>query len=735
MAETLDLTELTWDAARLAEAVEILARRANLLPRGLAALNEMLRAPNPRAYVDDDARAQWVELVAQHLSIEAEPVEAKYADVDALVRGVAPAIVEISDSDNGGNSAVRFLVFLKGGKRATVIAPDLTTRQADARVIRDALCRAIEAPFTETTDQVLSQAGVTEERRARVRQMILAEQLSAVSVARGWILRLSPGASNWQQARHAHVLPLVAIILGVNIVQQLLTIVTWAVIGGDVLQGRFDWARLWAWALLVLMGIPLQMLTAFAGARMGTNVGSAFKTMLLYGALKLHPEEIRHEGTGQFLSRTMDASVVEYGSIANALMFVFAVIQVLTAMSVLAIGVGGWISVGLLALVALIALALGWEFWQNYDSYVTAYRTMTNHLVERMVGYRTRIAQTDAARWHVEEDAELAGYVQLAERQARLDNWLAVLPRAWMIAGIASIAGAFVAQTLPPAQIAISLGGVLLAEQALAAIIANIHSFVALAQSWKQIKPLFNAARRTNELGFMISDLGFGKRVTTNEEDHKSQIEHLKPKNDSPLVTLRDVSFRYRDRARLALNAVTLTITDGDRVLIEGPSGGGKSTLAAVIAGLRVPESGLLLLRGYDRASVGLDTWRNRVVVAPQFHENHVFTGTFGFNLLMGRHWPPTLEDATEAQVICNELGLGDLLARMPSGMQQMVGDSGWQLSHGERSRLYIARALLQRSDLIVLDESFAALDPENLARALTCVLKRAPALAVIAHP
>jgi len=75
------------------------------------------------------------------------------------------------------------------------------------------------------------------------------------------------------------------------------------------------------------------------------------------------------------------------------------------------------------------------------------------------------------------------------------------------------------------------------------------------------------------------------------------------------------------------------------------------------------------------------------------------------------------------------------VLQRMPSGFQQMVGESGWQLSHGERSRLFIARTLLQKADLIVLDESFGALDPENLERALQCVLRRAPTLVVIAHP
>jgi ATP-binding cassette, subfamily B, bacterial len=104
-------------------------------------------------------------------------------------------------------------------------------------------------------------------------------------------------------------------------------------------------------------------------------------------------------------------------------------------------------------------------------------------------------------------------------------------------------------------------------------------------------------------------------------------------------------------------------------------------------------------------------------------------------NLLMGRRWPPLPSDLEEAENICRELGLEELLTRMPAGLQQMVGESGWQLSHGERSRLYIARAILQQADLIILDESFAALDPENLKNALQCVLRRASTLVVIAHP
>jgi ABC-type multidrug transport system fused ATPase/permease subunit len=122
------------------------------------------------------------------------------------------------------------------------------------------------------------------------------------------------------------------------------------------------------------------------------------------------------------------------------------------------------------------------------------------------------------------------------------------------------------------------------------------------------------------------------------------------------------------------------------------------------------------------------------VAITPQFHENHVLVGTLAFNVLLGRQGLLRGDDYAEAETICRELGLDELLDRMPAGMLQQVGETGWQLSHGERSRLYIARALLQGADLVVLDESLAALDPENLARAFQSVARRTDALLVIAH-
>jgi ATP-binding cassette subfamily B protein len=207
------------------------------------------------------------------------------------------------------------------------------------------------------------------------------------------------------------------------------------------------------------------------------------------------------------------------------------------------------------------------------------------------------------------------------------------------------------------------------------------------------------------------------------------------PRPAEPVLEVVDVSFRHASRATDVLSGCELVIRAGDRVLLEGPSGGGKSTLVSLLAGMRAPSSGLLLARGLDMSCLGEIGWRSRVSAAPQFHENHVLTESFAFNLLMSRSWPPRREDIAEAQAICEELGLGSLLKRMPGGMYETVGETGWQLSHGEKSRLFIARALLQRSDVVILDESLAALDPENMAATLRCIRKRAPSLVVVAHP
>jgi ATP-binding cassette subfamily B protein len=290
---------------------------------------------------------------------------------------------------------------------------------------------------------------------------------------------------------------------------------------------------------------------------------------------------------------------------------------------------------------------------------------------------------------------------------------IAIVPRGWLVLGLLGLAPAFLRGMDSPARVAIAVGGILLAYRAWKRLAAGAWQLAGAAVAWQRTSVLFNAAAR---------------------QELPGSLNAPEPAEESPVIEATDLTFRYSGRTQPVLRDANLRITTGDQVVLEGASGGGKSTLVSVLAGVREPSSGRVLMHGLDRATLGAAEWRGRLAAAPQFHENHVLAETFAFNLFLGRPTVLGPADFEEAQAICDELGLGPVLERMPAGMLQMVGETGWQLSHGERSRLYIARALLQDAELVILDESFAALDPENLQRAVECVVKRARSLLVIAH-
>ena len=126
--------------------------------------------------------------------------------------------------------------------------------------------------------------------------------------------------------------------------------------------------------------------------------------------------------------------------------------------------------------------------------------------------------------------------------------------------------------------------------------------------------------------------------------------------------------------------------------------------------------------------------WRDRVGLVPQHGDNHVLLAPVAFNLLMGRGWPPADDDLADAAAVCEELGLGPLLERMPAGLGQVVGETGWRLSQGERARICLARALLADHDVLILDEPLGALDPHTARTILDVVRRRARTLVVISQ-
>ncbi len=709
-----EVTALARPLSRLGELLEALARKSGLALR----VRETSVPPEGLGPMDGETLSVWIEAAAAWVGLEAEPVEAPYAEVESLIRSAGPAILRLP-----GEREWRFLALLGRGRRGVaVLGPDLAVHRVRPELIRAALCAALEAPLAAEADRLLEAIGASPRRRARARRAILRERLASARIGGGWLLRQPPGSHIWPQMRHARLPRHLLVLAGAHAVQYVLWLLSWWVIGQGALQGRLDYGWLLGWALLLLTMVPLRMLEKWSQGLFAIGAGGLLKRRLLAGALRLEPEEIRHQGAGQLLGGVIESEAVESLALSGGILGLLAGIELAIAAAVLgAVPGGGLQALLLLSWVGLGGL-LGWRYFRHRRYWTEARLDITHGLVERMVGHRTRLAQEPPERWHDGEDQEIERYLERSRSMDRAAAWLmALVPRGWLLLGLLGLAPAFVTGRASPAALAIGLGGMMLAYEAFRKLAAGLWHLAGAAIAWQQVAPLFHAAARPeiNTPPSLAGAPGDGRGVSGSGQ---------------PVLEAQDLVFRYRDRGDPVLRGCSLCVCAGDRLLLEGPSGGGKSTIAALLTGLRPPESGLLL-DGLDRQTLGSGGWRRRVVAAPQFHDNHVFAATFAFNLLMGRRWPPHPEEVEAAEALCHELGLGELLGRMPAGVLQMVGETGWQLSHGERSRLYIARALLQGADVIALDESFAALDPETLRRALLCVLERAPTLLVIAHP
>ena len=701
--------EVSWELAQLTDLVNELGRRARILPRGAKL------APPPH---DASSPWRWLGSAAQAHGVEIEPVGVRHNDVDALLRGAGPAVLEWHD-ERGRH----YLGLLRASRgRLDLLALDRRVRRVPLRTIRALLCRPVEAPHDAQVDELLELSSVRGARRRRARRDLMERSAAGALVGGAHHLRFSPGASFAKQIVHEGIARRVLRLVGLELAFSGLFLASWWLIGRGALTGRIEQGWFAAWVLVLLTLVPIRLMADWTQAALAVAFGGLLRRRLLLGALHMAPDEVRRLGAGAYLAQSLESQALERFGIAGGFLGLIAVLELALAALVLSLGGGGSVHALLLGLWCVPVVALGWSVHRRRAAWTDARLHTSNRLTEKMVGYRTRLAQQPRSQWHVEEDGQLASLVELAcALDQRTASLRALVVRGWTVVGLAALAPGWIDETLGPAGLAIGVGGVLFAAQAFQSLALSIEQLVTAAVSWRALQRVFRAAAE--------SEHGDARQAVA-----PVSIESGAAAEDG-LLHLDRVSFGYANRAGDVLSDLCLTVNLRDRILVEGPSGGGKSTFVALLLGLRRPRSGLVLLRGFDSKTIGLEEWRRRVVGVPQFNDNHVLSASLAFNLLMGRGWPPSSQDLARAEATCRELGLGELLDRMPGGLLQVVGETGWQLSHGERTRVYLARALLQEPDVLVLDEAFAALDPDNLQRTIAAVRKRPAALVAIAHP
>jgi thiol reductant ABC exporter CydC subunit len=166
------------------------------------------------------------------------------------------------------------------------------------------------------------------------------------------------------------------------------------------------------------------------------------------------------------------------------------------------------------------------------------------------------------------------------------------------------------------------------------------------------------------------------------------------------------VHFAYAADEDEVIDDVTFRLGPGSRVAIVGPSGSGKSTLVMLALRFWDPARGAIRLNGQDIRLFSLNDLRATMGVVAQ--DTYLFNDTLRNNLLLAR---PAASDSELEQVI-EQAQLGELVRRLPDGLDTWIGEQGLRLSGGERQRLAIARALLKDAPLLILDEATANLDP-----------------------
>ncbi len=528
-----------------------------------------------------------------------------------------------------------------------------------------------------------------------------------------------PGARLWDLLRDASVPASIAALITTHVLETGFLLGSWVCVGSGALSGRLDYGWLAAWALALLCTVPLHALSTWLQGVVAVGFGGALKQWMLDAALRDDPERVDSKGAGRALSEVLETVALDDLATNGGIASMLALIELLLAPLLLLLfaantGLEFLILVGWEVLaVALILHNLRLRFeWTGQRL------ALTHRLIDAMSSQRTRLVQQTAAHRHDEEDLQLERYLQasrvLDASTARIET---ALPRSYLIASFLALAPGFVSGNASLQQLAITVGVILFAKTAFERLCFGFSRPATAWVAWRCAKPASASAPDVQPAPLA----------------HETISHQTIP--GIPVLHARELALVHPGRLHPVLTRCSLTVERGDHVLLEGAAGSGKSTLAAILAGVRPASAGFVLAGGLDRPTLGDAAWRRRVALVPQYHENHLFSAPLLFNLLPGRTAPASAREQAEAEAICHELGLGSLLQRMPAGIHELVGDTGWELSQGERSRIFLARALLLRADLLILDESFAALDPRSLRQCLDCVRRRAPTLIVIAHP
>jgi ATP-binding cassette, subfamily B, bacterial MsbA len=253
-------------------------------------------------------------------------------------------------------------------------------------------------------------------------------------------------------------------------------------------------------------------------------------------------------------------------------------------------------------------------------------------------------------------------------------------------------------------------------------------SLVTIADSLRRISKVSTALQQSNAAAARI----FEAIDLPVEQDKKQRRRLSKLRPLSREICFENITFSYPNASGTALNAVNLTVPKGQCVAIVGRNGSGKTTLLALLPRFYAPQSGRITIDGLDIQEVTLRSLRRQISIVTQ--DSVIFPGTIAQNIAYGR----PLASPSEIESAAQRAFAHDFIMEKANGYDTPLGELGGQLSGGQKQRLCIARAILRKSPILILDEATSQVDAESeqlIQQAIDGLIHEGPRTTfVIAH-
>ncbi|NUS73772.1 MAG: ABC transporter ATP-binding protein [Corynebacteriales bacterium] len=442
---------------------------------------------------------------------------------------------------------------------------------------------------------------------------------------------------------------------------------------------------------LVLIGATLSALGSFVLERTAESVVRAARTQLISRILRLKVSEVERTEPGDLMARvTSDTTLlrqVTTHSMVNAFTGSITVIGSVILMA--------FMDLVLLSVtaIAVVTVSLSFAFvMPKIRKATTAAQAAVGDMgssLERVLGALRTVKASGAEE---REERKLAKAADEAWHQGvRVAKWGAVAgTSAWLTVQISFLA-------------VLGVGGARVASGA--TDVATLVGFLLFL--FYLLYPLGQLVQAVKELQVGSAAISRIQAVEDMAAEPHKELTRMVPAPGSAAVAFRDVEFAYRPELAVH-HGVSFAIPSGGMTAFVGPSGAGKSTVFSLIERFYEPTAGKVLLDGKDVRDWPLADLRAAIGYVEQ--DAPVLSGTLRENLTFAA--PQATED--EIHDVLRRTRLEALIARLPDGLETVVGHRGSRLSGGERQRVAIARALLRKPRLLLLDEATSQLDAVN---------------------